>query len=262
MTATVLRATATQPTRRFAQAFRAHLRNETRLLLREPAALVFGAVLPLAAIVVMSAIPAAREPVADFGGLSVVRVYQPTIVLFATSVLGLTIMPVILGGYRQQGVLRRLRTTPASPATLLAALFLVVAVVGLVVGTLLIVIPAVAGAGLPAHLGWFALVACLGLLAFLALGTVIAALVPSAPAAAGVGNVVAALMWFSAGLWLPRAYFPGWLSTITDLTPGGAATRVMLDATLGMQPAWQELVVLVAWTVVGAAWAVRVFRWE
>ena len=48
-------------------------------------------------------------------------------------VLGLTIVPAILGGYRQLGVLRRLRTTPASPTGLLAALFVAVAAVGLVV---------------------------------------------------------------------------------------------------------------------------------
>ena len=249
-------ATVAPPRARFAKAYAAHLRSESRLLSREGAALVFGAVLPLAAIVVMSAIPAAREPLADFGGLSVVRTYQPTILLFATSVLGLTVMPAILGGYRQAGILRRLRTTPASPATLLAALFTVVAAVGLLVGALIVAIPALAGAGLPTHLGWFALAGLLSLLAFLALGTVLAAVVGSPQVAAGLGNVVAALMWFSAGL------FPDWLVTLTDLVPGGAAAQAMLDATVGVQPSWQPFVVLAAWTVAGALVAVRTFRWE
>lgn len=255
-------ATVAPPRARFAKAYAAHLRSESRLLSREGAALVFGAVLPLAAIVVMSAIPAAREPLADFGGLSVVRTYQPTILLFATSVLGLTVMPAILGGYRQAGILRRLRTTPASPATLLAALFTVVAAVGLLVGALIVAIPALAGAGLPTHLGWFALAGLLSLLAFLALGTVLAAVVGSPQVAAGLGNVVAALMWFSAGLWLPRQLFPDWLVTLTDLVPGGAAAQAMLDATVGAQPSWQPFVVLAAWTVAGALVAVRTFRWE
>lgn len=243
-------------------AFNAHLRNETRLLLREPAALIFGAALPLAAIIVMAAIPAARGPVADFGGQSVIEIYQPTLVLFATSVLGLTIVPAILGGYRQLGVLRRLRTTPASPTGLLAALFVVVAAVGLVVTALLLIIPAVAGAGVPDGLGWFVLAGTLGLVAFLALGTVLAAVVRSPQAAAGIGNLVAAVMWFSAGLWLPRAFFPDWLVNLTDLTPGGAATQAMLDATAGVPPSWQPYVVLVVWSALGAGLAVRVFRWE
>ncbi|MDO5535024.1 MAG: ABC transporter permease [Propionibacteriaceae bacterium] len=253
---------STTPAARFGRAFAAHLRSESRLLGRDGAALIFGAVLPLAAIIVMSAIPAAREPQADFGGLSVLRTYQPVIVLFATSVLGLTIVPAILGGYRQAGILRRLRTTPASPATLLAALFVVVFGVGLLVSALIVAIPALVGVGLPDHLGWFALAGVLTLLAFLALGTVLAAVVPSPQVAAGLGNVVAALMWFSAGLWLPRQFFPDWLVTLTNLIPGGAAATAMTDATLGVQPSWQPFVVLVAWTVLGALVAVRTFRWE
>lgn len=247
---------------RLGRAFAAHLRNEARLLLRDPAALVFGAVLPLAAIVVMSAIPGARRPNADFGGLSVVQVYQPTIVLFATSVLGLTVVPVTLGAYRQQGVLRRLRTTPAPPAALLAALFVVVATAGLVVGALLTAIPGLAGAGLPDHLARFVLAAVASLCSFLALGTVLAAVVPSPQAAAGLGNVVAALMWFCAGLWLPRAFFPDWLRVVADLTPGGAATRAMLDAATGAPLAWAPYAVLLIWIAAGAALAVRVFRWD
>ena len=145
----------------------------------------------LAAITVRSTIPAARQPVPSFGGLPVVRSYTATIVLFATSVRGLTILPAILGGYRQSGVRR----------------------------------PLPAGGG-------------------------------------GPRNAVAALTWFSAGLWLPRPLFPGWLVTLTDLAPGGAATRAMHDATLGVPPSWQPCVILVAWTALGAAAAVRAFRWE
>ncbi len=70
------------------------------------------------------------------------------------------------------------------------------------------------------------------------------------------------LMWFSAGLWLPRQLFPDWLVTLTDLVPGGAAAQAMLDATVGVQPSWQPFVVLAAWTVAGALVAVRTFRWE
>lgn len=253
---------ATLPAARCVRILRAHLVNEARLLSREPAALVFGALLPLAAIIVMTAVPAARTPVADFGGLSVVRTYQPTIVLFATSVLGLTIMPAILGGYRQAGVLRRLRTTPAPPSTLLAALFAVIAAVGLLVVALLMAIPALAGAGLPAHPGILLLAAVLSLGAFLALGTLLASVVRSPQAAAGLGNVVAAVMWFSAGLWLPRAFFPDWLRVLTDLTPGGAATSAMLGAALGEAPAWPPFVVLLCWTLAAAWLAIRTFRWE
>lgn len=178
---------------RTGRAFRAQLATEARLLVREPAAMIFGAVLPLVANIVMAAIPAARRPLAEWGGPFVVQTYIPVITLFASSILGLTVLPAILGGYREMGVLRRLRTTPVSPANLIAALGVLVFGVGLVVSALLVAIPALFGAGLPAGLGMFSLVAVLSLLAFPGMGAVLAAVIPNPKAAAGVGNVVAAL---------------------------------------------------------------------
>ncbi|HHW83373.1 MAG TPA: ABC transporter permease [Actinomycetales bacterium] len=244
------------------RAFWAHLVNESRLLLREPPALIFGAILPLIAITVMSAIPPARQPIAEFGGLSVVQTYAPTIMLFATSILGLTVIPMILGSYREMGVLRRLRTTPSSPGSLLAALFTIVTVVGLVVALLIVVIPALFGAGLPQGIGLFALAAVLSLLAFVALGVLLASVVRNPKAAAGIGNVFAALMWFFAGMWYPRALFPQWLAAVADLTPGGAAATAMSQATLGLEVGWQPFVVLLVWTAAAGWLATRTFRWE
>lgn len=70
MTSTTTRAAT--PAAGFTRATRAQFRNELRLLLRDPAAMLFGAVLPLVAVVVMSAIPGARQPLPQFGGHSVV----------------------------------------------------------------------------------------------------------------------------------------------------------------------------------------------
>lgn len=255
-------ATGTASRRHAGRAFQAHLRNETRLLIRDPGVLVFGATMPLAAIIVMCFFAGARRPLDELGGFSVIQTYVPVLVLFATSILGLTVIPSILGGYREMGVLRRLRTTPASPATLLAALFVIVTLMGLLVSAVIVLIPLLVGVALPAHLGWFVLAGCLSLMAFVSLGTVLAAVVPNPKAAAGFGNLLAAVMWFAAGLWFPRAQFPDWLTVITDLTPGGAAADVMLEATHGLASSWGPLAVLAAWVVGGVAIAILTFKWE
>lgn len=242
-------------------AFRAHLRNEFRLLTREPAALIFGALLPLAAITVMVLIPATKRPNDAFGGVSVVESYTPVLVLFATSMLGLTITPGILGNYRERGVLKRLRTTPSSPMSLLAALFVIITVVGLLVAAIILGIAA-AGGSWPRQPARFGLVVLLSTLCFVAMGTVIASVIPSAKAAPGVGNAVAVVMWAASGLWFPRAAFPDWLLTVADLTPGGAASGAMLDATIGAPTQWIDHVVLLVWTLVCILLASRLFRWE
>lgn len=245
----------------FVAPFRAHLRSESRLLAREPVALIFGALLPLAAIVVMVAVPAARRPHEALGGVSVVQAYTPVLILFATSMLGLTIVPGILGSYREVGVLKRLRTTPAPPAALLAALFTLVAAVGLVVAGLIAAI-AWAGGARAEQPGWFALTVALSTACFVAMGSVLAAVIPNAKAAPGVGNAIAVLMWAASGLWVPRAAFPGWVLRLADLTPGGAAARAMLDATTGAPPSWPAYVVLLVWGVGSVVLATRLFRWE
>lgn len=260
-TATRPASTATRGVR-FGRATRAQFVTELRLLLRDPAALIFGAVLPLVAITVMAAIPAARQPLADMGGLSVTQTYTPTITLFATSIIGLTVLPAILGGYRELGVLRRMRTTPVSPATLLVAVLAVLVLAGLVVSALIVVIPVLLGVAVPGRLGTFALASVLALLAFAALGAVLAAVIANPKAASGVGNAVAALMWFFAGMWLPRVFFPDWLTVLAGLTPGGAAAEAMTAATTGAAVGWQPFAVLVVWAL-GAAWVARAtFRWE
>lgn len=243
-------------------AYRAHLLNETRLHAREPAALIFGAILPVTAIIVMCVFPAAREPVASMGGVSVITAYTPVLILFSSSILGLTIIPGTLGTYRESGVLRRLRTTPTSPLSLLTALITIITGFALLVAGFIMGIPAVSGAGIPTHLGWFALAATSSTVCFVAMGALIASVVSNAKAAPGVGNAIAVVMWAASGMWFPRAGFPDWLRTLADLTPGGATAQLMLDASTTGNVGWQPFVVLLAWTLGSAALATKLFRWE
>ena len=243
-------------------AYRAHLLNETRLHAREPAALIFGAILPVTAIIVMCVFPAAREPVASMGGVSVITAYTPVLILFSSSILGLTIIPGTLGTYRESGVLRRLRTTPTSPLSLLTALITIISGFALLVAGVIVGIPAISGAGMPTHLGWFSLAAAVSTICFVAMGALIASVVSNAKAAPGIGNAIAVVMWAASGMWFPRAGFPDWLRTVADLTPGGATAQLMLDASTTGSVEWQPFMVLLVWTLVSTALATRLFRWE
>lgn len=238
------------------------LENEVRLLRRSPAVVIWSVVLPLAALLVMMAIPGARMSLPMLGGLSVLEAYQPTLVVFVATLLALQMMPMFLGSYRESGFLRRLRATPAHPANLLAAIVLMVLAVILAVGLLILFLPLVVGVGDPRRLALAALVLIACAITFLALGAFLASILPNPRVASGVGAAIAAVMWFFAGMWYPRAQFPDWLSNVADWTPGGAAATLLTNAARGGELGWQPFVSLTAWTVVGLLVSVRAFRWE
>src|SRR5439155_367738 len=76
---------------------------------------------PLALLVIFGSIPATTRPAKALGGISFFNLYVPTLLVFVLIAVGLAGLPQQLATYRQQGVLRRMSTTPVSPSWLLAA---------------------------------------------------------------------------------------------------------------------------------------------
>jgi ABC-2 type transport system permease protein len=236
-------------------------RNEARLLLREPAILIWASIVPLTANVAMAILPAARRPQEALNGLSVWQTYLPVLIIFSLSMLAIQTMPAVVAGYREAGILRRLQTTPVRPAALLSALVALVVAVGLVMAMLLVLVPLVWGNRIPGNPITFAVAVLLTLVCFVAVGACVTAVAPSSRFAMGLGTVVTIVIWFSAGLWVPRAVMPDWMATICDVFPGGAASTLFYEAMAGAWPSAQPLLVLAVWTATSVALAVKLFRW-
>lgn len=240
----------------------AMLRNEARLLLREPAVVIWMLIVPIVADIVLAVLPSTREAQPMFGGISVWQTYLPVLIIFTLSIMMVQLLPGIAAGYREAGILKRLHTTPVSPAALLGADVVLYAGLGIAVTTVLVVVPVMLGNTVPGNLWWFVLAVLASLVTFIAMGACVMALAPTARFANGVGTVVTILLWFSAGLWVPRALMPGWMTTICDLLPGGAAADLFTRAILDQAPTAESLAVLAAWVLVSGAVAVKTFRWE
>lgn len=243
-------------------ATRTLLRTEARLLARSPGILVWMVAVPLTALVVLAAVPAARRPVDAFGGLSVLESYQPTLIVFVSTMLAFQVLPMLLGQYRELGFLRRLRATPAHPRQLLTAVLALVLGCTLAVGLVMTFLPLVVGVGDAGRLALTAAALLPVALCFLAVGALLAAVIPDPRVASGVGAALAAAMWFFAGMWYPRAQFPDWLARLADWTPGGAAATVLTGTAHGAPIGWQPAACLTVWALTAAALAVRTFRWE
>lgn len=239
------------------------LKTEVRLFRREPGALFWVLLFPTLLLVVLGSIPAFRQSDPDFGGLRPVEAYVPVTVLLGLIVGGVQSMPQTLTGYREQGILRRMSTTPVRPAALLSAQMVVYggaalasALTALVVGRLAFDVR------LPEQPFGYVLALVLAVLVALALGAVISALSRTTKIAAAIGSAVFFPSMFCAGVWMPVQTMPDVLARIVGYTPFGAAAEALNRAAAGDWPGWTHLGVLVAWTVLLTAAASRWFRWE
>lgn len=262
MTTTATR-TSADPTSRPRTATAAVVRTEARLFLREPGALFWIVLFPVLLLGILGLIPSFREPDDDLGGQRLVDLYLSVSVLIAMLMAAITSMPTVLTGYRERGILRRLRTTPVHPGTLLGAqvaLFAAATITSIVlvlgVGTV------VFDSALPRSAGWYAVSLLLALLAAFALGALLTAVSPTTKVGQTLSTIMLFPMLFTAGVWLPVQTMSGWLHTIVAATPFGAAAEALVDSQAGRTPDLVDLAVTGGWTIVLGLIAIRQFRWE
>ena len=244
-------------------ATRTVLRTEVRLFTREPASLFWIIVFPPLLLGVLGLVPDFQEPVPEFDGAPAIAAYVPVAVILAMIFASVSAIPVIVAGYREQRVLRRMATTPARASDLLLAQYVVhgaAAVVGALVAVL--VARVAYDVPLPSNVPAWVLMFLLALAACLAIGGVVASACPTGKLATTLGTVLIFPLMFTAGVWIPVASMPDALQTVVSYTPLGAANLGLLDAGLGDWPELLHVGIVVGWTALLGAAAVRFFRWE
>ncbi|MFC8248109.1 ABC transporter permease [Streptomyces chartreusis] len=239
------------------------LRTEARLFAREPGSLFWILAFPPLLLVILGAVPAFREHQDGLGGLRIVDTYVPVTVLVGMIVAGAQSMPVGLTGYREQGILRRMSTTPVRPSALLSAHVLVHGSAALLSALLALAVGRLAyDVRLPGQPYGYLLALVLAVLLALALGSVISAVSGTVKIAGAVGTAVFFPMLFCAGVWLPVQAMPDLMADIVGFTPFGAAAQALNAAMAGDWPGWSHLAVMAVWTVALSTAAARWFRWE
>ena len=258
----------TRPPARAARrtAFGQIVRNEARLVRRQPTNMIGSIGLPVVLMIIFGEVPTLNRPATELGGLTGFDTYVPVIMVLGLTMLALLGLPGPLVSYRELGILRRLSTTPVPPSWLLAAQ--VVVQLGIALAGLLIVnvVSVVAfGAPVPKSPAGLALSCLLAIGGLFALGLLIAALAPTANSVNAIGRLAFIPLMFFAGLWLPRALMPAVLQQISNYTPLGAAVQAIQGSMqTGFPPVFGSapLLVLAAYTLVFAFLARRFFRWE
>ena len=243
-------------------AFRMIVLNESRIARRLPLGLLVGVALPTVLLVIIGSVRHNRQHLQVLGGLTTFNVYVPIFLAMVIAALAFYGLPIPLAIYRDQGILRRLSTTPVPPAWVLAAQ-LVLNVSFTVVEVILLLVVAMTGFGIaaPKSAGGLVLAVSLSMATVFAIGLWVSAI--ARPRTAGI---LAAVCFFPlmsfAGLLFPRAEMPRALLDASNLTPLGAAVQAIQSALLDGFPPISPLLVLPAYAVIFGALAVRFFRWE
>jgi ABC-2 type transport system permease protein len=244
-------------------AFAKLLQSETKMAWRVPIGLILGVAVPVFTLVILGAFPGLGKPEAKLGGLTYFGAYFPILIAFSVAILALISLPTHLATYREQGILRRLSTTPVPPGWMLTAqviINLALAVVAL--GTIVVAGTAAYGLGAPKQPGGFILSLLLTITGMFAIGLWISAFARTAAGASGIGNLILYPSLFFAGLWVPREVMPAVLRDIGDWTPLGAAVQALQSSMQGSFPSAQSLLVMAAYALLFGFLAVHYFRWE
>jgi ABC-2 type transport system permease protein len=237
-------------------------KTEFKLFLREPLAVFWGIAFPVVLLVVVGAASGNKHQKV-YGGQRFIDVYVPVLMVFVMAILALQGLPQVLSTYRQRGYLRRLQTTPVGPTRLLGVqmgLNLAITVVAMVLVSVLARV--IFNVRLPHEVAGFVVTILLAGVAMLTVGILVAALASTPRVAGLLGTLLFFPMMFFAGLWVPQASMGRTLRDIGHLTPLGDAVAAVQQTMAGQWPSAVHLLVLVAYIVVLAPVAVKLFRWE
>ncbi|TDB92367.1 ABC transporter permease [Actinomadura sp. 7K534] len=231
-------------------------RSEMIQIFRNRLVLVTGLVIPVAA---GGYFVHQHEAFSDLGGLG----YIAAIVMFTVLAFGLyTTAVTTLASRRQNLFLKRLRSTAAGDAGILAGLVLPVTVISLVQAVaILIVLGAVATGPAQLPLLAVAILATTAMMVALALAT---AGLTNSPEHAQVTTLPVSLSVIAVASWVGIAGTED-LALLKRMLPGGAATELVVNAWDGGVPLADSLALLpitMAWVLAAVALAARLFRWE
>ena len=161
--------------------------------------------------------------------------------------LGLTGVPMVIGQYRERGVLRRLAVTPVRPLTLLLADLTVWAASAIFSVALVVAVARIAfHVPAPHAPGWFIVSVLLGIASLFAVGLVAAVAVPTARGAAGIGWLLFFPNMFLAGVYLPSEEMSSTMRQIGNFTPLGSALHAVRDSWMGIDPRPEYLGIMAA----------------
>jgi ABC-2 type transport system permease protein len=246
---------------------------ELKQFFRERDAVVFTFVLPSFVLVMLGFI--FDEPLHGYPDVRMSQVFAAGMIAYGIVSTAFSSIGVGISADRQDGTLKRLRSTPVTAGAYLIGKIVLVAVTTLAEVTLMLGVGVgLFGLKLPSDPGrWltFGWVLALSIVACTLLGIAASSLARSARSAPAVLNLPVLALQFSSGIFVHIAALPKVMTEVSSFFPvkwmGQGLRSVFLPDGLAAQEVagqWEHgrtALVLAAWCVIGLVLCLTTFRW-
>jgi ABC-2 type transport system permease protein len=236
---------------------------EIKLFTREPITVIFTLALPIIFLFVMGGVFGNTPSPDVYRGVGAMDYYMPSYYGLIMMAIGTVALPVHLAGYRERGVLRRLRASSFSVWTVLGSQMLVsfvIAIVGCILVTILGFL--VYQPHAPVNIVGLIAAFILGGICFTCFGFFLGAVLPSIRAAQGIGMLLFFVMMILGGAGPPPEVMSRVMQVIGEITPLHWVIYMLQNPWLGFDWHTNASLITAGITVVSAGLAARFFRWE
>ena len=246
------------------KAFSTFLKTELKLSFRGIDMFIFAICLPVVILVLIGIIngnnPAFEG--ADYTFLDQSFGAISTIAICAGGLMGL---PLVLSGYREQKILKRLKVTPASPVMLLAVQLIIYMIYSVISLALIFIVAKVfwnfsIKGNILQFLGTYFLV----MLSMFSIGLMVGGIAKNSKSAGSIASILYFPMLIFSGATLPYEVMPGIMQKIVDILPLTQGIKILKASTLGLPidniifPIILMILIFVVYIVI----SVKSFKWE
>jgi len=246
--------------------FASQLTLEQKRFWRNPASAVFTFAFPIFFLVIFNSLNS-NDKISSLGGVAYSQYMTPVLVAFGLISACFVNIGINIPFRRDSGFLKRVRGTPLPPGLFLAGVIGSAVVIAAVLVVLLVAVGALFYdvTVYQARAGAFVLTLVVAAASFCAMGVGLSAVIPNADAAPAIVNAVFFPIVFISGTFYPMPK-DSVVTTIANVFPVkhlNNALYACFDPFLrGSAFRWGDLAFMLLWGVIGAAVAMRWFRWD
>ena len=246
------------------KAFSTFLKTELKLSLRGIDMFIFAICLPVVILVLIGIIngnnPAFEG--ADYTFLDQSFGAISTIAICAGGLMGL---PLVLSGYREQKILKRLKVTPASPVMLLAVQLIIYMIYSVISLALIFIVAKVfwnfsIKGNILQFLGTYFLV----MLSMFSIGLMVGGIAKNSKSAGSIASILYFPMLIFSGATLPYEVMQKKKKKIVDILPLTQGIKILKASTLGLpiDNIIFPIILMILIFVVCIVISVKFFKWE